>query len=114
MVLLIIACDIFNKLYYLRFPESMWETVYWTGQSISFLAYCIGMFALSAYIYKLNRNRVTFAIKLITGNWIFFALQDLWDEYSDTYMIISLPEIWSFILAITFSSFQLYIWRTRN
>ena len=99
-----IACvliDVLNKHLYLTFSDAHTSTkVYWTGQSISFLAYIVFIRLVAVKLYLTYKDRWTLLLKLAALNWIAFAVGDLADEVFGFYAHATFGEYIAFIITI--------------
>lgn len=100
-----------NKNLYHLFEGEMVERVYWTGQSVSFLGYCILVYLLARKINSLTGSGYAFLLMAASLNWIAFAVGDLIDEVTSTYAKSSIFEYVVFLITIPYT---VYLWKRRR
>lgn len=109
--LAVVVVDIANKNLYHLFEGEDVERVYWIGQSVSFLGYCVMVYLLARKINALTSSGYAFLLMVGSMNWIAFAVGDLIDEVTMTYQKSSLLEYGFFLLTIPYT---VYLWKRRR
>ncbi len=99
--LVVVLIDVLNKHLYLAFSDAhTLEKVYWTGQSVSFLAYIVFIWIVAKHIYSIQKDKWTLLLKLSALNWIAFGVNVLTDELMGEASQISILEYAAFIITI--------------
>lgn len=107
----VVAVDIVNKNLHHCFAGDMVNKVYWIGQSVTFLCYCVFAYLCAKKLNGLTRSGYAFLLMVTTMNWIAFAVGDLVDEITLTYTRSSIFEYGFFLLTIPYT---IYLWKRRR